>query len=175
MSLAAFEALADRHGGALERWPEPARSQAAALVDQDPQAAAILREAAALDGALGAEAAALAAAWAAPAPLPSGLAGRLAADAQREAAAAGPGWLRALLDRLDGLGLDSLGRDVIALLGGVSAAAAAAGLAAGVFLGGTAATASADDAVAVLIADASDLEAEWGLEPAADEAAEEAG
>ena len=51
LSLERFRTLADAYGGAIARWPEPDRSAAAAIA-HEPEAAAILRDAFALDGVL---------------------------------------------------------------------------------------------------------------------------
>ena len=69
----AFEALLDRYGSAIERFPAPLRAQAQALLDTSPAARALLAEAAELD-------ATLAAALHAP-PLPPGLGTRIKAQA----------------------------------------------------------------------------------------------
>lgn len=52
MDMTRFEELADAWGGDLRRWPESVRGEAAAFAEANPQAAAILAEAAALDNVL---------------------------------------------------------------------------------------------------------------------------
>ena len=52
MTYERFETLADAYGGDLRRWPEAEREAGRALLDSDPRAAAVLREADGLDALL---------------------------------------------------------------------------------------------------------------------------
>ena len=61
MTYERFETLADAYGGDLRRWPEAEREAARALLDSDPRATVLLREADGLDALLDA----------APRPAPS--------------------------------------------------------------------------------------------------------
>lgn len=61
MTYERFETLADAYGGDLRRWPEAEREAGRALLDSDPRAAVLLRDADGLDALLDA----------APRPAPS--------------------------------------------------------------------------------------------------------
>jgi hypothetical protein len=52
MTYERFEYLADAYGGDLRRWPESEREAGRALLDSDPRAALLLREADGLDALL---------------------------------------------------------------------------------------------------------------------------
>ena len=52
MTYERFEHLADAYGGDLRRWPEGEREAARALMESDPRAAVLLREADGLDALL---------------------------------------------------------------------------------------------------------------------------
>ncbi len=52
MTYERFETLAEAYGGDLRRWPEAEREAGRALLDRDPRAAALLREADGLDALL---------------------------------------------------------------------------------------------------------------------------
>ena len=52
MTYERFETLADAYGGDLRRWPEGEREAARALLEGDPRAAVLLREADGLDALL---------------------------------------------------------------------------------------------------------------------------
>jgi ferric-dicitrate binding protein FerR (iron transport regulator) len=69
-----FEVLLDAYGADFQRWPAEARAAGEAFAAQNAEAAALLREAQALDRALG---------LAADAPDTSALAARILADAPR--------------------------------------------------------------------------------------------
>ncbi len=103
MTLDRFARLAAVHGGDLARWPVETRAPAAALASADPQAAATLAEAAALDAALAALAAEP------PPAAPPGLLAACAAGAEGAAAArrraARPLWAGLAAAALLGLGL----------------------------------------------------------------------